>query len=64
MIFSIIIEVCALVIKTEDFYNAKFELVGKDAENFQKNDIRELTMEEKLDLEDALKYYEDTCRAD
>jgi len=50
--------------KVEEFYNAKFELTGKAAKQFIKNDSKELTVKEKLNLEDALRYYEDTCRAE
>lgn len=53
-----------LGVKVEDFYNTKFEITGKDAVKFQKNDFRELTTEEKLELEEALSYYQDTCRAE
>lgn len=51
-------------IKAEEFYNTIFEITCKDAEEFEENDSRELTMEEKVDLEDALEYYEDTCIAE
>lgn len=49
--------------KIEDFYNTKFEIDGTDAEEFQKNDTRELTPDEKTDLDDALTYYQNNCQS-
>lgn len=52
-----------MAIKVEDFYNTKFEIEGNDAVEFQKNDVRELTSEEKEDLENALSYYQNNCQS-
>lgn len=52
-----------MVVEIDDWYNEILTLKGKDAEEFVKNDQKEVNAEEEKDLLDALKYYQENCRS-